>query len=168
MQKPPPAHSHFDKLFGGLAWEEEDGNQVWGDSRGFCRPNTPPPRAGQWVPTLREAQLKQVPVIPVPVTAPAGLDLALLITTLLKVQSDAQLAQTNANHSNLIAFQTATAQAWAAKGGDKESKLTAAKRQILQAFAGSTPAGKFNVEQVYQDIDAKGGSSDALGRILRK
>jgi hypothetical protein len=39
MQK-PPAHSHFDKVFGGLAWEEEDGNYSWG----FLRPNTPPPR----------------------------------------------------------------------------------------------------------------------------
>jgi hypothetical protein len=73
----------------------------------------------------------QVPVVPVPVTAPADLDLALLITTLLMAQSDTQLAQTNTNHANLIAFQTATAQAWVAKGGDKESKLMAAKKQIV-------------------------------------
>jgi hypothetical protein len=44
--------------------------------------------------------------------------MAALISTILKAQADAQLAQTNANHANLIAFQTATAQALAAKGGD--------------------------------------------------
>jgi hypothetical protein len=36
--------------------------------------------------------------------------MAALISVLLKAQADAQLAQTNANHANLIAFQTATAQ----------------------------------------------------------
>ena len=99
---------------------------------------------------------------------PGGLDLAALISTLLKAQADAQLAQTNANHAKLIAFQTVTAQALAAKGGDKESTLTAAKKQILQACAGIMYADEFVVEQVYQDIDAKGGVSDAWGRTLRK
>jgi hypothetical protein len=56
----------------------------------------------------------------------------------------------------------------AAKGRDKESKLTATKRRILQACAGITDADKFKVEQIYQDVDAKGGSAEALGRILRK
>jgi hypothetical protein len=78
-----------------------------------------------------------------------GPDMALLITTLLKRQSDAQVAQANANHTNLIAFHTATAQALAAKGGDKESKLTAAKGRILQACAGMTHVDKFEVEPVY-------------------
>jgi hypothetical protein len=59
------------------------------------------------------------------------------------------LAQTNANHANLLAFQTVNAQALAAKGGDKESKLTAVKRRILQACAGITHADKFEVEQIY-------------------
>jgi hypothetical protein len=99
---------------------------------------------------------------------PGGLDLAALISTLLKAQADAQLAQTNANHANLIAFQTATAQALAAKGGDKESTLTAAKKRILQACAGIMHADKFVVEQVYQDMDSEGGVSDAWGRTLRK
>jgi hypothetical protein len=99
---------------------------------------------------------------------PGGLDLAALLSTLLKSQADAQLAQTNANHAKLIAFQTATAQALAAKGGDKESKLTAAKKRILQACAGIMHADKFVVEQVYQNVDAEGGASDALSRILRK
>jgi hypothetical protein len=94
--------------------------------------------------------------------------MASLITTLLKAQSNAQLTQTNANHANLIVFQTATTQARAAKARDKESKLMAAKRWILKACTGSTHAGKFEVEQVYQDMDAEGGSSDALGQILWK
>jgi len=96
------------------------------------------------------------------------LDLAELISTILKAQADAQLAQTNANHANLIAFQTVTAQALAAKGGDKESKLTAAKKRILQACAGVMHADEFTAEQVYLDMDAEGGASEALGRILRK
>jgi hypothetical protein len=96
--------------------------------------------------------------------------MALLITTLLKGQSNAQVAQANANHANLITFHTATAQALAAKGGDKESKLTAAKRRILQACAGTTHVNEFKEEPVYWDMEmeAKGGSLDALGWILRK
>jgi hypothetical protein len=94
--------------------------------------------------------------------------MAALISTLLKAQADTQLAQTNANHANLIAFQTATALALAAKGGDKESKLTAAKKRILQACAGVMHADEFTAEQVCQDMDAEGGASEALGMILQK
>jgi hypothetical protein len=172
-RKAPPTRqklrlpSQFDLIFGGPA-REEDGNEGWGDSWGYGRPNTPPPEADQRVSTLQGAQGTQVPVVPAPATAPVGLDIAALITTLLKAQSEAQLAQTNANHANLIAFQTVTAQAMAAKGGDKESKLTAAKRRILQACAGITHSNEFEVEQIYQDVDAKGGSAEALGWILRK
>jgi hypothetical protein len=107
-------------------------------------------------------------VVPVPAAVPGGLDIAALITTLLKAQSEAQLAQTNANHANLLAFQTVTAQALVAKGGDKESKLTATKWQILQACAGITHADEFEVEQIYQDVGTKGSSADTVGRILRK
>jgi len=88
------------------------------------------------------------------------LDLVALISTLLKTQADARLAQNNANHANLIAFQTATTQALAAKGGDKESKLAAAKKRILQACAGIMYADEFVVEHVYQDIDVEGGTSN--------
>ena len=56
------------------------------------------------------------------------------------------------------------AQALAAKGEDKESKLTATKKRILQACAGIMYADEFVVEHVYQDIDAEGGTSDAMGR----
>ncbi len=159
--------SQFDLIFGGPA-QEEDGNEGWGDSWGYVRPNTPPPNANRLVSTQRGAQGTQVPVVPVPATTPVGLDIAALITTLLKAQLEAQLAQTNANHINRIAFQTVTAQAMAAKGGDKESKLTAAKQRILQACAGIMHANEFEVEQIYWDVDTKGGSAKALGWILRK
>ncbi len=44
----------------------------------------------------------------------------------------------------------------------------AAKRRILQACAGITHVDEFEVEPVYRDMEAKGESLDALGRILRK
>jgi hypothetical protein len=122
--KPPPPRqklrppSHFDLIFGGTA-REEDGNQEWGDNLGYNRPNTPHHEANQRILTPRGAHGTQAPRAPAPVTTPMGLDMALLITTLLKGQSDAQVAQANANHANLIAFHTATAQALAAKGGNK-------------------------------------------------
>jgi hypothetical protein len=106
-------------------------------------------------------------MVPAPVPVPAGLDVARLITTLLQAQSEAQLAQANANHANLIAFHTATAQALGAKGGDKDSKLTVAKRRILQACAGISHVDEFEAELVYHDMETEGGSSDALGLILR-
>jgi hypothetical protein len=91
----PQAPTKFDDLFGGPA-REEDGNEGWGDSWGYCRPNTPPTDAG----THRTETPVPAPVAPVP----GGLDLAALISTLLKTQADTQLAQNNANHANLIAF----------------------------------------------------------------
>ena len=108
--KPPPPRTgptNFDILFGGPAREEE-GNQSWGDSWGHITPNTPPTDTG----THRTEA--PVPALPATVTVPGGLDLAALLSTLLKAQGGAQLAQTNPNHANLIAFQTATAHALAA------------------------------------------------------
>jgi hypothetical protein len=124
MQKPRPPN-HFYLIFGGTV-REEDGNQEWGDNLGYNRPNTPHHEADQRILTLQGAHGTQAPRAPAPVTAPMGPDMALLITTLLKGQSDAQVAQANANHANLVAFHTVTAQALAAKGGNKESKLMAA------------------------------------------
>ena len=63
---------------------------------------------------------------------------------------------------------TATAQALAAKGSDKDSKLTAAKKRILQACMGDADGDAFAAEPVFQDMDAKGGTVEALGRILRR
>jgi hypothetical protein len=85
-------------------------------------------------------------------------DMAAFISTLLTAQSEAQLAQINANHANLVAFQMATAQALAAKNGDKDSKLTAAKQQILQTCAGMPYADAFTPEPVYREMGAEGGA----------
>ena len=124
------------------------------------RPSRPsPPRGARWLEAPAEAPLTPAPV---------GMDIPAVITSILKAHTEAQLAQTNANHANLLAFQTATAQALAAKSGDKESKLTGTKRHILQACAGTLHAKEFQVEQVYWDIDVEGGLSDALGQILQQ
>jgi hypothetical protein len=97
-----------------------------------------------------------------------GLDVATLLSTLLMAQAEVQLAQMNVNHANLIAFQMATAQALAAKSGDKDSKLTAAKWQILQACTGMLYADAFMPKAVYREMDTEGGTADAVARILRK
>jgi hypothetical protein len=88
--KPPPrtdprAPTKFDDLFGGPAQEEDD-TEAWGDSWGYCRPNTPPTDAG----THRTEA-----TVPAPAAVPGGLDLMALLSTLLKAQADAPLAQTN-------------------------------------------------------------------------
>jgi hypothetical protein len=85
-----------------------------------------------------------------------------IFTALLKAQSDAQIAINKANHQNFIAFHTATAQALAAKGSDKDSKLTAAKKRILQACAGEADGDSFVPEPVFQEMDTKGGTAEAL------
>jgi hypothetical protein len=163
---PPPrqkswAPSQLDLIFEESTREVED-NHSGGDSQYNSTPDTPPREANQRTSTSRGAQGSRVPVVLAPITAPAGLDLALLITTLLQAQLDTQLAETNTNHANLFAFFTATAQALAAKGGDKESKITVAKKRILQACVGVTHVDEFSVPLLYWDLDAKGGSSDAL------
>jgi hypothetical protein len=100
--------------------------------------------------------------------ASMGQDVAALLSTLLTAQAEAQLAQTNANHTNFITFQTTTAQALAAKSCDRDSKLMAAKQQILQACAGMPYEDAFMPEAVYRDMDAEGGNVDAVARILWK
>jgi hypothetical protein len=72
-----------------------------------------------------------------------------IFTALLKAQLDAQIAINKANHQNFIAFHTATAQALAAKGSDEDSKLTAAKKWILQACAGEADVDSFVPEPVF-------------------
>ena len=91
-----------------------------------------------------------------------------IFTALLKAQADAQIAINDANHQNFIAFHTTTAQALAAKGGEKDSKLTAAKKRILQACAGESDGEAFVAEPVFRDMDTEGGTVEALGRILRR
>jgi hypothetical protein len=68
----------------------------------------------------------------------------------------------------MIAFHTATAQALAAKTGDKDSKLKVAKKKILQACCGQALKEFFTTPGVYLDMDVEGGTTDALGQILRR
>ncbi len=52
---------------------------------------------------------------------------------MMVTQLAANVAMAAEANANMIAFHTATAQALAAKNGDKDSKLTVAKKSILQA-----------------------------------
>ena len=56
----------------------------------------------------------------------------------------------------------------AAKGSDKDSKLTAAKKRILQACVGEVDGDSFVPEPVFQEMDTKAGTAEALGQILRR
>jgi hypothetical protein len=95
-------------------------------------------------------------------------DLAALLTTIFQAQADAQQAQANVTNANFIAFHTATAQALAAKSGDKDSKLTAMKQRILQACAGQPVVDDFEAEAVYREMALEGGTADSISQILKQ
>jgi len=99
-------------------------------------------------------------------TAPSA-DMAAVITAIIQSQNENQLAIAAASNASMIAFHTATAQALAAKAGDKDSKLTAMKKRILQACSGQADSALFVPPQVYQEMEAEGSSTEAVGRILR-
>jgi hypothetical protein len=139
-QQAPPDHNKFDQIFGGSSGEG-DNDKGWDSKWGFCMPTAVPhvpptthatrPAPPQPIPCTSvqtRAALEKEPwgVLPAMAAHP-GLDVATLLSTLLAAQSEVQLAQMNANHANLIAFQMATAQALTAKSGDKDSKLSPAK-----------------------------------------
>ncbi len=94
-------------------------------------------------------------------------DIGTLIRTMMEAQSAAQVAMLVASNVNMIAFHTATAQALAAKNGDKDSKLTVAKKKIIQACCGQADKDTFTTPGVYMDMEMEGGTTDALGQILR-
>jgi hypothetical protein len=73
-----------------------------------------------------------------------------------------------ASNANMIVFHTTTAQALAVKNGGKDSKLTVAKKKILQACCGQADKDTFTTLVVYMDMDVEGGTTDALGRILQQ
>ena len=100
--------------------------------------------------------------------APTEPDIMTIIRTMMEAQSAANVAMSVAFNTNMIAFHTATAQALAAKNGDKDSKLTVAKKKILQACCGHADKDTFTTPGVYMDMDVEGGTTDALGRILRR
>jgi hypothetical protein len=72
-----------------------------------------------------------------------------------------------ASNANTITLHTTTAQALAAKNGDKDSKLMVAKKKILQACCGQADKDTFTTPVVIMDMDVEGGTTDALGGILR-
>ncbi len=116
-----------------------------------------------------------MPIFPAPVAAststavPGTLapDLAAFLSTIFQAQADAQQAQANVTNANFIAFHTATKQALAAKSGDKDSKLMAMKKRILQACAGQPVLEDFEAEAVYRDMALEGGTTDFIGQILK-
>ncbi len=79
-----------------------------------------------------------------------------------------QVAMSVVSNANMIAFHTATAQALAAKNGDKDSKLTVAKKKILLACCGQADKDTFTTPGVYMDMEVEGGTTDALEQILRR
>ncbi len=86
-----------------------------------------------------------------------GLDVETLIRRLFTAQTTAQVALAMAQNSNLIAFHTATAQVLGSKSGDKDTKLTVAKKAILQACCGQVDSNMFAALRVYLDMEVEGG-----------
>jgi hypothetical protein len=71
-------------------------------------------------------------------------NLALMLAAMVQAQTDRQIAVAAANTANLIAFTTATAQALATSaGGKKASKLTPARKLVLQACTGEGDSAAF-------------------------
>jgi hypothetical protein len=91
-----------------------------------------------------------------------------IICTMMEAQLAANVGMATAANVNMIPFHTATAQALAAKNGDKDSKLTVAKKSILQACCGHAVKDTFETPVVYLDMDVEGGTTDTLGQILRR
>ncbi len=93
--------------------------------------------------------------------------MASLVAAIIQGQNENQLAIAAASTANMMAFHTATAQAFAARSGDKESKLTAMKKKILQACSGQDDTPAFTMTAVYKEIETEGSRLEALGCILR-
>jgi hypothetical protein len=92
-------------------------------------------------------------------------NLAAVIAAVMQAQTEAATA----NNANMIAFTTATAQALATSaGGDKASKLTPAKKLILQACTGDGDSPIFIPPPVFASLATEGGTSDAIGLTLRR
>ncbi len=65
-----------------------------------------------------------------------GADVVTIIRTMMGAQSAANVAMSAAYNVNMIAFHTAMAQALVAKNGDKDSKLTVAKKKTSKHAVG--------------------------------
>jgi hypothetical protein len=92
-----------------------------------------------------------------------GLDVETLIRTRFAAQTMAQVALATAQNSNLIAFHTTTAQALGSKSGDKDSKLTVAKKAILQVCCGQADSTTFAAPMVYLDMEVERRMSEVIG-----
>ncbi len=89
------------------------------------------------------------------------------MATMLQAQMENQLAIAAASHTNMVVFHMVTAQAIAAKAGDKDSRMTTSKQHILQACTGHGDATSFTTPLVYLEMETEGATSEALARILR-
>jgi hypothetical protein len=96
-----------------------------------------------------------------------GVDMAAMITAIIRGQNKNQLAIAAASNASMIAFHMATAQALATKSGDKDSKLMSMKKRILQACSNQGDSSLFIPAQVNQEMETEGSTLDAIGRILR-
>jgi hypothetical protein len=102
-----------------------------------------------------------------PVAAQQSLDIGAFMATMLRAQTDKQLAIAVASHTNMVAFHTATAQASAVSGG-KDARMTVAKTGFLRACTGQVLAISFTTLQVYKEMEMEGATSKAVARILRR
>jgi hypothetical protein len=94
------------------------------------------------------------------------MDIGAFMATMLQAQTENQLDIAAVSHTNMVAFHMATAQAIAAKAGDKDSRMTTLKRHILQACTGHGDATSFTTPPVYLEMETEGATSEALARIL--
>jgi hypothetical protein len=95
------------------------------------------------------------------------MDIGAFMATMLQAQMENQLAIAAASHTNMVVFHMVTAQAIAAKAGDKDSRMTTSKQHILQACTGHGDATSFTTPLVYLEMETEGATSEALARILR-
>jgi hypothetical protein len=58
-------------------------------------------------------------------------DVIAIIHAMMEAQSEANVAMSVASNENMITFHTMTAKALVAKNGDKDAKLTVAKKKTL-------------------------------------
>jgi hypothetical protein len=100
-----------------------------------------------------------------PAAAQQSLDIKAFMATMLRVQTDSQLANAAASHTNMVAFHTATAQASAVSGG-KDARMTVAKMSILRACTKQVLAISFTTPQVHKEMETEGATSKAVARIL--
>jgi hypothetical protein len=139
------------------------------------RPN-PPPKAGSGTPMVATGLIGQRGGEPPRRGSPpaAGSALGLtggavsppdgdtsvvaIIRMMMEAQLVANVAMAAAANANMIAFHTATAQALVAKNGDKDSKLTVAKKSILQACCGHADKDTFESPVIYLDMDMERGT----------